>query len=129
MKIWIVEGVTGEYSDRSEWPVAAFLHEKVAMEFADRANAWLAEYGWSMTQNTRGQRRVGMEIDRYSEDPHPALKEPDPDYPGGRRDPNHPLDPACRLDYTGTEYRAYSVDLHATPEEVADWSIAVKAGA
>lgn len=32
MKIFVVRGTTGEYSDRTEWPVKAFLSEKAAQE-------------------------------------------------------------------------------------------------
>ncbi len=34
--IYVVEGSTGEYSDRNEWPVAAFTDEALAMEMVKR---------------------------------------------------------------------------------------------
>lgn len=35
--IFIVKGWTGEYSDRTEWPVAAYEDEKMAVEHAQLA--------------------------------------------------------------------------------------------
>lgn len=37
----VVMGTTGEYSDREEWPVRAFLDEAAARLFVARAEAWL----------------------------------------------------------------------------------------
>ena len=36
-KIYIVKGWTGEYSDKHEWPVAAYEDEKTAVEHAHQA--------------------------------------------------------------------------------------------
>lgn len=37
MKIWIVEGSTGEYSDRTDWVVCAYRTEEQAQEHAWKA--------------------------------------------------------------------------------------------
>ena len=37
--VWIIEGHQGEYSDRSEWPVAYYFDEKLAKEHAEKAQA------------------------------------------------------------------------------------------
>lgn len=37
VKIFLVMGSTGEYSDRYEWPVGAYLNEAAAREHADLA--------------------------------------------------------------------------------------------
>jgi len=43
--IYIVEGTTGEYDDRSEWPVHSFANEDKACQLAERLNAWCKEKG------------------------------------------------------------------------------------
>jgi len=37
MKIYVVRGTTGEYSDRNEWAVIAYRNEKEAQEFIKKA--------------------------------------------------------------------------------------------
>lgn len=81
MKIYMVEGQTGEYSDHREWPVKAFVSEKRAADFV---LAVTAEY-----------HRVGGENFRY--------------YHGGAE--ANRLDPDMQVDYTGTTYSFYSVEL------------------
>lgn len=49
--IFVVVGVTGEYSDRNEWYVVAYPDEKSANDHADAANLWLRE-----NRMLRGQR-------------------------------------------------------------------------
>lgn len=36
MKIYVVEGSTGEYSDHREWLVKAFVNEECAQDFVER---------------------------------------------------------------------------------------------
>jgi hypothetical protein len=41
---------------------------------------------------------------------------------------DHPMDPTgCRIDYTGTEYRCWSVDVTATVEDAGDWAVKLAA--
>ena len=87
MKISIVMGTTGEYSDRSEWPVRAFLTarraEKYALAAKQRADVIAKEHG-------------GMDILQQK--------------------PNE-LDPGMRMDYTGTEYFVVAdIELDEEPE-------------
>jgi hypothetical protein len=86
-KIHVVMGSTGEYSDRSEWPVRAFASEEKAKELvasADRAAKELAV----TTQ--------GMDWKKASE----LLKQ-------------NKLDPDVMIDYTGTTYYYMTVELEA----------------
>ena len=82
--IYVVEGSTGEYSDRSEWPVRAFTSEEKAKKFVEALAAWCDKNGCG---ENRG--------DSYWE----------------ARDKGHPLDPSFNSDYTGTRYTYYSVEL------------------
>lgn len=86
-KIYVVEGSTGEYSDHCEWPVRAFVSEKKAKEFVERVSAeyrkLVNKYG-----NAREARFKMME-----------------------KDIKNPLDPNMQIDYTGTNYNYFSIDL------------------
>lgn len=83
--VYIVQGETGEYSDRTEWAVAAYLHEDDAKEHVRALDAWLGE---------RKQRYncAHVCLDR-------------------RRLPKCTLDPHFQCDYTGTRYYYYAVEL------------------
>ena len=92
MKISIVMGMTGEYSDRSEWPVRAFLTarraEKYALAAKQRADVIAKEHG--------GTRLVPQDILQQK--------------------PNE-LDPGMQMDYTGTEYFVVAdIELDEEPE-------------
>ena len=92
MKISIVMGTTGEYSDRSEWPVRAFLTARRAETYAlaakQRANEIAHEHG--------GPRLVSQEI-----------LGPKP----------NELDPGMKMDYTGTDYFIIAdIELDEEPE-------------
>lgn len=39
--VHIVMATKGEYSDRSEWPLVAYLDESLAREHAEKAEAWM----------------------------------------------------------------------------------------
>lgn len=82
-KIWVVYGETGEYSDHSEWTVAAYTSEADAKAHADAATKWYGENG-------------GKELRRYLGTPAQA----------------NPHDPSMQIDYTGTEWNIYPVELH-----------------
>lgn len=103
MKVHVVIGSTGEYSDHREWPVCAYLSEQLAREHATaaerRAGELRAEHGdhdqepdfdgCQMCENTDAQGRwhdpLWAELNEY--------------------------DPAMRTDYSGTRYRVMSVDV------------------
>lgn len=86
-KIWIVMGTTGEYSDRREWPVLAYLDRARAEErvrlASQRASEILVLSGedWEARES--------------------AINEHDPD--------------AGEMDYTGTRYYLMAVELE-TPD-------------
>jgi hypothetical protein len=82
MKIFVVMGTTGEYSDRSEWPVIGYFDEKKAQEHVENA-AKVAK---------------GIEATRTS----PYWTDPDQ---------SNQYDPHMRMDYTGTSYYLMEVDL------------------
>jgi len=74
-------GETGEYSDRSEWPVKAFTEEEKAKELILLATAEAGRIA-----NTR-----------------------DPDSVSETESEKNPHDPDMRMDYTGTSYFYYTV--------------------
>ena len=86
-RIWIVMGSTGEYSDRNEWPVAAYREERLALTHVELATARAKE----LEQWTDGEEPWRW-VDR---DKRPANEH----------------DPDMQMDYTGTDYYAQSVDL------------------
>jgi len=88
MKIWIVEGSTGEYSDHREWPVKAYTTEVAAREMVELCSA---EY-----------RRVKIRRNEL------GLMNTWDDMP---KDCVHKYDPSFDEDYTGTLYRAYPIEL------------------
>lgn len=75
MKVHVVMGTTGEYSDRDEWLVRAFVSRRRAEKFAlackVRANEIVAKYPDSRWDIPKGE---------------------------------HEMDPGFRADYTGTDY-------------------------
>lgn len=85
--IWIVEGTTGEYSDRLEWRVCAFRDEvkakELAVELKRLAMANFVANG--KYSGDWGKSEIGKEW---------LAKDPD-----------------SSQDYTGTDYTAYSVKL------------------
>lgn len=84
MTIYIVEGSTGEYSDRREWSVKAFRSQEKAEAYVTLCEAWLREH--RVNDDNFG-------IDRYElmgKNPH---------------------DPNMQIDYTGTRYYYYEVEL------------------
>ena len=81
IKIWIVEGTTGEYSDRSDWVVCAYQSEQKAEEHVRNAMLRAKEI-----QSTRPSRYdVVKGINEF--------------------------DPKMQMDYTGTEYYTVECDL------------------
>ena len=87
MKIWIVEGSTGEYSDHSEWPVKAYRTEVKAKEMVELCSA---EYRRITIERNR------LELDYYEELPDICI---------------HKYDKSFSECYTGTLYRCYDIEL------------------
>lgn len=81
MKIYIVEGNTGEYDDYRCWPVHAYADETKAKEHADNAQNWLTDYGPERWRKERWDVA-----------------------------PKNPYDPNMYVDYTGTKYSVYSIE-------------------
>ncbi len=71
-KCYIVQGDTGEYSDRTDWTVRVFLSEEKARAFTE-----------ALLEHVRGSSEWDSEKQHAFE---------------------HPLDPKCRMQYTGTDY-------------------------
>ena len=42
--VYMVVGWTGEYSDRTDWPVRAYLSEENAVRHRDAASVWAKEF-------------------------------------------------------------------------------------
>jgi hypothetical protein len=87
MKIYIVMGTTGEYSDRHEWPVVAYFDEHAARVHIDNA--------------TRVANQIEQDGGYY--DPEDGAK--------------NEYDPSMRMDYTGTGYYMMTVDTADAPQE------------
>ena len=79
--VFVVMGTTGEYSDRNEWAVMAYLDESAAQKHVVNADR-------------RAKEIFATCADRYSVE----------------RGANE-FDPDMRMDYTGTSYFIYTVPL------------------
>lgn len=92
MKIYIVQGSTGEYSDHEEWLVKAFTTDIAARQFAEKCGE---EY-----------RRICIEFKNITGENTP--------YPGDiihhKISPNA-HDPNMHCDYTGVNYRVFECEL------------------
>lgn len=84
--IYVVMGTTGEYSDRIEWPVAAYDNARSAQAHVTQANEFA--------------RLIQLRIDD-EDDPLERY-----DYESGGH-PSHPLDPSFQIDYTGGTHYFY----------------------
>lgn len=87
--VWIVEGSTGEYSDRREWPVCAFTTEEKAKELVEELS------GLARVAEQAGLNRD----DDLWRDETPEFKK------------LQQKDPRASIDYTGTHYTAYPVEV------------------
>lgn len=90
MKVYIVQGNSGEYSDRVDWLVKAFISESKAIEFRDFLESKLKERGLhahsdAAIHSLKERTKKSIPMTQY-----------DPDFYG---------------DYTGTYYCILSVDL------------------
>lgn len=86
-RVYIIEGNTGEYSDRTNWLVKAYLDENAAMAEQDRLTNKLKEFG----------------VDRGFEMGWAAREK------AAEKMRNY--DDQFRCDYTGTWYTLLTVDL------------------
>lgn len=80
MKIYLVQGTTGEYSDRTDWVVCAYRSKQKAEDHASKAMHRAMELfksGWRSYNSE--------EVNEF--------------------------DPGMRIDYTGTEYTTFEVEL------------------
>lgn len=82
-KVYVVEGTTGEYEDRNDWFVKAFLNEEKASGFARACNE-----AYAYLVSTRPEGSLRWDDER-----------------------KHPLDPYFMEDYTGTSYTYLTIDL------------------
>lgn len=89
MNVYIVFGTTGEYSDRSEWPVKAYLDEVRAQEHVEAASADAREF--MATSHGEHYSVWGMTKEELAE--------------------RFPHDPNFSCDYTGTKYYLETVEL------------------
>lgn len=85
MKVWIVQGRTGEYSDCSSWIIKVFASERAAATFEKALLAEAITAGISST--LRGGRMLSDYYDKVN-----------------------PLDPEHTSDYTGISYFTQSAE-------------------
>lgn len=90
-KVWIVQGTTGEYSDRSEWTVYAFHSEAEARAYVEL---------------------LGVERQKLGDRPW--------DYAEGRTfdEGMRAFDPGFEEDYTGTRWFVSEVPFFSSAEQV-----------
>lgn len=89
--VYVVMGETGEYSDRSEWPVVAYFDEPAAQAHVLRAETWLRE------------QRI------FNDDQSPILGDYDARTALVGQNPHDPHMPAP--DYTGSRYYILTVEV------------------
>ena len=86
--VYVVMGTTGEYSDRTEWSVAAYTDEDMAKAHVEGAGNWCrAHFSERPKYN-----------DRHNED-------------GTRKNLKNPFDSEMEIDYTGTTWFYLAVPL------------------
>lgn len=88
MKVYIVMGETGEYSDRNEWPVVAYTDEVDAKAHVMRCDAWLLQNSVHANSDTVAY-----------------------DYTSSGKALINPHDPGFHFDYTGTRYYVIGVQV------------------
>lgn len=89
MKIYVIFGSTGEYSDRTEWPVKAVKDLDRAQEIVTLAS----EYA-----NTLFAKFENEEVSKHSNEGQELVSK-------------NPHDPEMKMDYTGTSYYYTEVEL------------------
>lgn len=89
-EIWVVFGSTGEYSDHSEWMVAAYTTKEAAEKHAEKCRQWYDDKG-------------GVEMRQH--------------YWKADAEKN-PHDPNMSVDYTGTTWAVFPLTLRdAVPDQ------------
>lgn len=101
--IYVVYGRTGEYSDRTEWPVRAFRTERAASDFRAQLLETCRHLGVQRGQPTASAFPAYNTEEIETEEEYEHLRIP------FRR--MMELDPHFRVYYTGTDYSYYSVPL------------------
>lgn len=112
-KVYVVMGTTGEYSDRKEWPVAAFTAEEGAAGLLTQLETWCREHGCHVTVRGRSHRLsdvVVADICRKWDEQEEAAREA-ADWDDAKTNFGNPLDPAMKYVYTGVDYWVMPVDL------------------
>lgn len=94
MKIYIVMGTTGEYSDRSEWPVVAYQDEAMAQAHVLAATAEASRIQAALAATDSASRYTEEGRAQYLE----IMK-------------SSPYDPDLYIDYTGTSYYVMGAEL------------------
>jgi hypothetical protein len=94
LTIYVVEGSTGEYSDRNDWPVRAFRTEEAAKAEVTRLSELARVY-----EQKKDETPDFWDI-QYDTAKHAAFKAAI-----GIDDPHF------SMDYTGTRYAFYAVEL------------------
>ena len=82
MKIWVVEGTTGEYSDRNDWSVCAYMDQQKAEDHARFAMLRAMEI-----QKSKKNRYDSVDLTQNE------------------------FDPKMQMDYNGTSYYTCEVEL------------------
>lgn len=98
MKIYVVSGSTGEYSDHNEWMVRAYTDEATAQAIVVEYTAKAKE----IEVRAKLPKDNPQHLDRYKHDFGVD----------GRKWP-HP-DPGFQMDYTGTDYAYCEIELVGT---------------
>lgn len=65
--VWVVVGMTGEYSDKRTWTVAAYLEKEAAESLRDRLTEWVKEKGLT---SSRGEYNYLNPLPKPDEDPN-----------------------------------------------------------
>jgi hypothetical protein len=104
-RVYVVTGETGEYEDREEWPVAAYLHRETAEQHRDLANGVTKDsvepslsYGGTADEYMRRKGEARAEVRRLLVD-------------------GNPYDPGMKIAYTGVEYAVVAVPLFRHVDE------------
>jgi hypothetical protein len=90
MKIYVVEGSCGEYSDHNEWPVHAYTDESIAQTKVKELTEWANEIQLKYDESWDWYEYVSS----LSEEEKNKLSDPD-----------------FRWDYSGFNYYYYQVEL------------------
>lgn len=110
-KVYVVMGTVGEYSDRQQWAVAAFLEEDRAIAALRELEAWCREHGCHASQHSRissdaAQRALLQRWSAHEE----AVREA-ADWDDDKVNYGNPLDPAMKWSYTGVDYWVMPTEL------------------